>query len=91
MWLKTAGDGLGTRQHDPCMHNYIHCLCLSCCSMETMDKANSRFRIGMMVAMMVFCAVGSAVAIARGKRDAKSHINTVYQQNKDRYAKDKNK
>lgn len=59
--------------------------------MDTLDKANSRFRIGIMVVMMVFCAAGSAVAIAHGKREADARINTVYQQNKDRYARLKDK
>jgi len=59
--------------------------------METLDKANSRFRIGIMVTMMVFCAAGSAVAISQGRRDAHAHVNTVYQQNRDRHARSQNR
>ena len=52
-----------------------------------MDKANSRFRIMLMGAMILFCLAGSAYAIAEGKKDAKAHINSVHQQNRDRYAR----
>ena len=52
-----------------------------------MDKANSRFRIALMVAMMLFCVAGSVYAISEGKKDAAAHIHSVQQQNRDRYAR----
>lgn len=41
--------------------------------------------------MMVFCGVGSAYAIALGKKDHKNNINSLAQQNRDRHAKAGNK
>ena len=52
-----------------------------------MDKANSRFRIGLMCVMMLFCMAGSVWAISQGKKSAAAHINSVQQQNRDRYAR----
>ena len=52
-----------------------------------MDKANSRFRVGLMVVMMTFCAVGSIYSIRKGKEAAVSHTDSLHDQNKQRYHK----
>lgn len=52
-----------------------------------MDKANSRFRVGLMVVMMIFCAVGSIYSIRKGKEAAVSHTDSLHKQNKQRYHK----
>ena len=53
-----------------------------------MDKANSRFRIGLTTALMVACIFGSAYSIQQGKKSASQHRDSIYQKNKDRYSKD---
>ena len=57
-------------------------------SIEKMDKANSRFRIGIMFAMMALSIAGSGYAVFSGKRDAKQHL-TISQRNRDRHEKAK--
>ncbi len=52
-----------------------------------MEKATSRFRIGLMFTMMGFCILGSAYAIMLGKRDKALHVNSVAQQNAERHAR----
>ena len=54
------------------------------CSIEKMEKANSRFRIGIMFVMMAFSVAGSVYAVMLGKRDAREHL-TIAQKNRDRY------
>ncbi len=61
------------------------------CSIERMEKANSRFRIGLMFVMMGFSVAGSAYAVMLGKRDRAEHVNSVTQQNMERHAKAKAK
>ena len=56
-----------------------------------MDKATSRFRIGMMFFMMGVTVAGSIVAIVLGKRDRAAHINSLPQRNRERHAKAKAK
>lgn len=68
--------------------------CTSCipsllCSIERMEKATSRFRIGLMFLMMGFSVVGSAYAVMLGKRDKAQHINSMAQQNAERHARAK--
>ena len=58
-------------------------------SIERMEKANSRFRIGFMFFMMSFCVAGSLYAISMGKRDRANQVNSITQQNRDRHAKAK--
>ena len=53
-------------------------------SLEKMDKANSRFRIGIMFVMMAFSIAGSGYAVFQGKRDAKEHLS-LSQKNRDRH------
>lgn len=60
-------------------------------SIDLMDRANSRFRIMIMLFMMGFCVVGSVYAIAQGKKSAAAHTNSVHQQNTERYARLKDK
>ena len=60
---------------------------LSSNSYVMMEKANSRFRIFLMVFMMVFCLTGSLYSISQGKKAAKDHVNTIAQQNQERYRK----
>ena len=50
-----------------------------------MDKANSRFRIGLTTAIMLFSIVGSWIAIRQGKYAAKVGGKTVYDKNRQRY------
>uniref|UniRef100_A0A1X7V0C9 Uncharacterized protein n=1 Tax=Amphimedon queenslandica TaxID=400682 RepID=A0A1X7V0C9_AMPQE len=40
-------------------------------STEVMDKANSRFRIGLMSVTMLYAIIGSVYAIMRGREAAK--------------------
>ena len=54
------------------------------CSIEKMEKANSRFRIGIMFVMMAFSLVGSAYAVMLGKRDVREHM-TIAKKNSERY------
>lgn len=56
-----------------------------------MDKAISRFRIGMMFVMMGVSVAGSIVAVMLGKRDRAAHINSLPQRNRERHAKAKTK
>ena len=49
-----------------------------------MEKANSRFRIGLMFVMMAFCLAGSGYAVFQGKRDARENRNLA-QRNRDRH------
>jgi hypothetical protein len=49
-----------------------------------MEKANSRFRIGIMFMMMAFSMVGSMYAVMLGKRDVREH-RTIAQRNNARY------
>lgn len=49
-----------------------------------MEKANSRFRIGIMFVMMAFSVAGSAYAIMLGKRDVREHM-TIAKKNSERY------
>ena len=51
-----------------------------------MEKANSRFRIGIMFVMMAFSMVGSVYAIMLGKRDVREHM-TIEKRNSARYRK----
>lgn len=53
-----------------------------------MEKATSRFRIGLMFFMMGFCALGSVYAIIQGKRDKAAHIS-VAKMNRERHAKNR--
>ena len=55
-----------------------------------MEKANSRFRIGLMFVMMAFCLAGSGYAVFQGKRDAREHLN-LSQKNRDRHRNAKSK
>lgn len=52
-----------------------------------MDKAASRFRIGLMFTVMGVAVLGSIVAIRSGKKDRAAHINTLPQRNKERHAR----
>ena len=75
------------------------CVCARCrvvilflpCSYETMDKANSRFRIMLMFGMMSFCVLGSVAAIRTGKENVRSHEGSLYTKNRDRYAGENNR
>eukprot|EP00731_Ephydatia_muelleri_P026388 Em0018g488a len=60
-------------------------------SYETMDKANSRFRIMLMFGMMSFCVLGSVAAIRTGKENVRSHEGSLYTKNRDRYAGENNR
>ncbi|XP_064393494.1 uncharacterized protein LOC135340978 [Halichondria panicea] len=60
-------------------------------SIERMEKANSRFRIGLMFLMMGFSVAGSVYAVMLGKRDRAEHVHSVTQQNIERHAKAKAK
>lgn len=55
-----------------------------------MEKANSRFRIGIMFVMMAFSMVGSVYAIMLGKRDVREHM-TIEKRNSARYRKPEKK
>lgn len=53
---------------------------------EAMDRINSRFRIGLMVVMMVFTLGMSLYAIRQGKREkAAGSSEMVYAKNRSRY------
>ena len=54
-------------------------------SFQTMDKAHSRFRIGLTTAIMLFSIVGSWLAIRQGKQAADTGGETVYDKNRQRY------
>ena len=49
-----------------------------------MEKANSRFRIGIMFVMMGFSLVGSVYAVMQGKREAREHLS-ISQKNRERH------
>lgn len=53
-------------------------------SIEKMEKANSKFRIGLMFGMMAFSLIGSAYAVMLGKRDVREHM-TIAKKNSERY------
>ncbi len=69
----------------------VYIMLLFPCSIERMEKANSRFRIGLMFLMMGFSVAGSAYAVMLGKRDRAEHVHSVTQQNVERHAKAKAK
>lgn len=52
-----------------------------------MDRATSRFRIGMMFSLIGLTVLGSVMAIRAGKRDRAAHINSLAQKNRERHAK----
>ena len=56
-----------------------------------MDKANSRFRIGLTAVVMVWCVLGSAYSIQQGRKASEEHRDSIYQQNRDRYSKEHEK
>ena len=51
-----------------------------------MEKAASRFRIGLMFGMMGMAVLGSIIAIISGKRDRAANVNTLTQKNQARHA-----
>ena len=55
-------------------------------SYDTMEKANSRFRIMLMFGMMSFSILGSVVAIRAGRENVKAHKGSLYAKNHVRYA-----
>ena len=59
--------------------------CLRFCSFQTMDKAHSRFRIGLTTAIMLFSIVGSWIAIRQGKHAVEMGGESVYDKNRQRY------
>ena len=50
-----------------------------------MDKANSRFRIGLTTVVMIICALGSVYSIRQGKEAAEAHRDSLYDKNRERY------
>jgi hypothetical protein len=54
--------------------------------MDVMDKAMSKFRVGVMFGMMGIAVLGSVVAVFAGKRDRAAHVNSLAQRNRDRHA-----
>ena len=52
-----------------------------------MDKATSRFRIGLMFSVMGLAVLGSIGAVMAGKRDRAAHVNSLPQRNRERHAK----
>ena len=53
---------------------------------EAMDRVNSRFRIGLMVVMMVFTLGVCVFAIKEGRKGKAEHSNEmVYSKNRSRY------
>lgn len=59
-------------------------------SIDVMEKATSRFRIGLMFTMMGLTVVGSVIAISLGKKDRAARVNSLPQRNRERHAKVKN-
>lgn len=59
------------------------------CSYELMDKANSRFRIGLSVTVMVWCFLGSVYSIMKGKEAAAENRDSIYQKNRERHSRAK--
>ena len=49
-----------------------------------MEKASSRFRIGMMFTMMGVTVIGSIVAISSGRKERAIHIDTLAKHNKEK-------
>ena len=58
-------------------------------SISVMERATSRFRIGLMFTMIGLTVVGSIFAVRAGKRDRAAHINSLAQRNRERHAKAK--
>ena len=54
-------------------------------SPEAMDKANSRFRIGLMMSTMVFTLLGCVAAIRQGRKESQDSNNMVHSRNLNRY------
>lgn len=52
-----------------------------------MDRATSRFRIGLMFGMMGLTLLGSVGAVIAGKRDRAARVNSLAQRNRERHAK----
>ena len=55
---------------------------LLCFSVDVMDKATSRFRIGLMFGVMGLAILGSIAAIVSGKKERAEHIKTWSQAKK---------
>ena len=69
--------------------NFVKSRIMFSFSPEAMDKANSRFRIGLMIAMMTITLGVCLYAIHEGKREKAAHSEKmVYSRNRSRYKKD---